>query len=90
MDKITINQTEIDKLKKDAAVAQQMRPAAEAVLGRARSKAPSWLEAEWFVKAGVGPRGAFAQAVARGSGATLAEFGGARSQAYAYMRSSIR
>lgn len=88
--RVQLNDSAIRNLEQDERLAQQLRPTAENILGRARSKAPHWIQAAWFVRTGVGPRGAFSQAVARGSGTILAEYGGRNSPAYAYMRSSAR
>lgn len=87
---IRLKRDGIRELEHDADVATALRPHAEDVLGRARRKAPSWLTAQWFVRQGVSKRGAFAQAIARGSGTILAEYGGSRSHAYRYMRSAAR
>jgi hypothetical protein len=84
-----VNPAGLDELAKDPALGEQLRPAANAILARAQGKAPSWVQAAWYVRAGSGPRGAFAQAVGRGSGIVLAEYGGARSPAYAMFRSSL-
>jgi hypothetical protein len=86
---VNMNQSAIDELSRDAAVAEQLRPAAERVLASARGKTPSWVEATWRVKHGVSKRGAFAQAIGRGSGIVLAEYGGRRSPAHAMFRSSL-
>lgn len=85
-----INQSAIDDLMESPELVADLGEAAEGILTKARGRAPSWLDAQWLVRAGVGPNGAFAQAIARGSGAVIAEYGGSRSPAYSYMRSSIR
>lgn len=87
---IRIKRDGIRELEHDPDVATALRPHAEDALARARRKAPSWLTARWFVRQGVSKQGAFAQAIARGSGTILAEYGGSRSTAYSYMRSSVR
>ena len=79
----------IAQLADTSEVGNLLRPTAESVLMRAQPKAPSWLQADWFVKAGRGPRGSFAQAIARGDGAIIAEYGGRWSEPYAMFRSSI-
>ena len=75
-----------------------LRPEAEKILVRARPKVPVWTDKNgspiagqwrWWVRGGKGPQGAFAQAIVTGSGTQLAEFGGARSRAYAMLRSSL-
>lgn len=87
--RIRLFPNEIAKLKDEQAVAKQLHPRALQILGRARSRAPHWLNATFTTRYGVGPRGAYAQARAIGSGAVLAEYGGARSPAHAYMRGAI-
>lgn len=87
---VNLNPAGIAELTENEQLAKQLLPAAQKILGKAQRRAPHWLDPQWFVRAGVGPRGAFAQAVARGSGTELAEYGGSRSPAYAYMRSSAR
>jgi hypothetical protein len=90
MNDVRLDQKAIDALGDDPAVAQQLRPRAQSILVGARGKTPSWVDATFFVKAGVGPRGAFAQAIGRGSGIVLAEYGGRNSPAHAMFRSSAR
>lgn len=85
----SMNQSAIDALGEDPGVVGQLGEVAQGILGRAQRKAPSWLEAQWLTRAGVSDRGGFAQAIARGSGAVLAEYGGSRSPAHAYFRSSL-
>ena len=85
---VRLNRREIAKLGDDSAVGQAMRPRAEQILARARGKAPEWLDAKWYTKAGKGPRGAFAQAIAQGDGAVRAEYGGQFTRASAMFRSS--
>lgn len=89
LDRINLDRSAIDALKEDDALAQQLRPTAEAILSRARSKTPSWVQATFRTRAGVGPQGAFAQAIGQGSGIVLAEYGGRRSPAHAMFRSSV-
>lgn len=87
--RLRINQAAIDKLTEDPDVVAQLGEHAQDVLIEAQRRAPSWLDAQWLVRAGVSDRGGFAQAIARGSGAVLAEYGGRNSPAYAFFRSSI-
>lgn len=87
--RIRISQKFIDDLESSPEVAGALGQVAQDVLPRARAKAPSWLQAQWLTRAGVGPRGAFAQAIARGSGAVLAEYGGRGRAPRAMFRSSI-
>lgn len=84
-----LNAAAIRSLVNDEDLADQLEPAAEQILSRARNKTPSWVIATFYTRSGVGPRGAFAQAVGRGSGIVLAEYGGSRSPAHAMFRSSI-
>lgn len=79
----------IRELGRTSEVGLLMRPAAEMLLVRAQAKRPEWLQALWFTKAGEGPRGSFAQAIARGDGAVIAEYGGRWTPPYAMFRSSI-
>jgi hypothetical protein len=83
----------IKALENDSMVGYRaLRPEAEKVLRSARTLSPSWdAVADWryWVRGGSGPRGAFAQAIITGSGAQLAEFGGARSRPYAMLRRSL-
>lgn len=79
----------IARLAETSEVGNLMRPTAETILARAQPKAPPWLQADWFVKAGQGPRGSFAQAIARGDGAIIAEYGGRWSEPFAMFRSSL-
>jgi hypothetical protein len=69
-----------------------LRPVAGEILEDARTRAPNWDAVatwRWWIRGGKGPQGAFAQAIVTGSGTLLAEFGGSRSPAYAYLRSSL-
>lgn len=84
-----LNTAAIRSLENDEDLADQLEPAAEDILSRAQPKTPSWVQATYYTRAGVGPQGAFAQAVGRGSGIVLAEYGGSRSPAHAMFRSSI-
>lgn len=92
MTRLVLNRPGIARLERDRQVAAQLRPKAEQILGRARSGAPSWEAAAswtWWTRHGVGPQGAFSQAVATGSGTVAAEYGGIRSRPYAFMRRAI-
>lgn len=89
MDRISLNGAAIQALEDDEGLADQLLPAADRILSRARGKTPSWVQARFYTRAGVSDRGAFAQAVGRGSGIVLAEYGGSRSPAHAMFRSSI-
>lgn len=90
--RLNIDGGEIAKLAKDPDLGQSLSSSAEKVLSSARSKAPSWLDADWYVRSGTRDSDgeAYAQAIARGSGTVLAEYGGTNSPAYGYFRSSIR
>jgi hypothetical protein len=88
--RIRINQAGIRELEESPEIVGQLGQIAQSKLPAARAAAPRWLEAQWLVRAGVGPRGAFAQFIARGSGAVLAEYGGQNSPAYAYIRRGLR
>ena len=87
--RVRIMQSGIDRLERDSKIAEQLEPAAQSILSSARSRAPSWIDAAWYTRHGVGPRGAYAQAIGRGSGIVLAEYGGLRSPAHAMFRSSV-
>lgn len=90
MDRISLNPAGIEALTHDEKLADQLLPAAERIMARARSKTPSWVRgAYFFTWADVGPQGAYAQAIGRGSGIVLAEYGGLRSSAHAMFRSSV-
>lgn len=90
MNRITLRPGGLDALADDQSVAELLEPTAERIAGSAQSKLPSWVQpAYFFTHAGVGPRGAYAQAIGRGSGIVLAEYGGRRSPAHAMFRSSI-
>lgn len=88
--KVRVNESGIRELERDEKVAEQLRKPAEKVLAKARRNAPPWLEADWFVRVGVSEKGAFSQAIARGSGTVVAEYGGSTSPAHGYMRSATR
>jgi hypothetical protein len=87
--RINVPQSFVDDVANSHAVAGELGKVAQSVLPRARAKAPGWLHAQWLTRAGVGPKGAFGQAIARGNLAVMAEYGGRRSPAYAMFRSSI-
>lgn len=87
---LRLNQAAIDALAESPDVVAHLGRVAQDILGKAEARAPSWLDAMWLVRAGVSDKGAFAQAIARGSGSILAEYGGARSPAYAMFRSQLR
>lgn len=87
--RISLNGAAIRSLENDEGLADQLEPAADQILSRARGKTPSWVQAKFYTRSGVGPQGAFAQAIGRGSGIVLAEYGGSRSPAHAMFRSSI-
>ena len=87
--RVRVLQSGIDRLERDRQIAQQLEPAAQSILSSAQSRAPSWVHANWYTRHGVGPRGAYAQAIGRGSGIVLAEYGGLRSPAHAMFRSSV-
>ncbi len=89
MMRVSLNSAAIRSIENDEGLADQLLPAAEQIMARARSKTPSWVEAKFYTRAGVSAKGAFAQAVGRGSGIVLAEYGGSRSPAHAMFRSSI-
>ena len=89
MDRIMLRRGGLDALIQHEALARQLEPAAEDILSRARTKIPSWVNATFFTWTGVGPKGAYAQAIGRGSGIVLAEYGGRRSPAHSMFRSSI-
>jgi hypothetical protein len=86
---VRVDQDGVDEVMSSREMVAFLATYAQGVVSRAQPKAPSWLEASWGVKAGVGPRGAFAQAVAQGSGTVAAEFGGQHVPVYAYLRSSL-
>jgi hypothetical protein len=92
VDNIRIDQAEVDKLARHADVALQLRPTADRILAAALGKAPDWLRSEgnWFTRAGVSRRGAYAQAIVQHPGAVGAEYGGSRTPAHAMFRSSVR
>jgi hypothetical protein len=87
-----VDEKAVAEIANDPNLVPDLRREADRILSRARPKAPSWLDAQWSVRAGNRSRDgqAFAQAVARGSGTVLAEYGGRTSPAYAYFRSSLR
>jgi hypothetical protein len=90
--RVIVKHSGVRELGTKSEVGVSMRPAAERILRAARSKAPSWFmenQPTWYVKGGKGPQGAFAQAVARGDGAVLAEFGGRYTAPSFMFRSSI-
>jgi hypothetical protein len=87
--RMVVDQRAVRDLGNESEVGVAMRPRAEQILASARMRAPSWLNADWYVKAGKGPQGAFAQAIAKGEGAVLAEYGGLYTPASAMFRSSI-
>lgn len=90
MNRITLRPDGIESLTRDEDLAEQLRPAADQIMRRARSKTPAWVSPSYFFTwADVGPQGAYAQAIGRGSGIVLAEYGGRRSPAHAMFRSSL-
>jgi hypothetical protein len=92
MDRVVVNQAEVDKLARHASVALQLQPTADRLLAAAMGKAPDWLRSEgtWFTRAGVSRRGGYAQAIVQHPGAIGAEYGGRRTPAHAMFRSSVR
>lgn len=88
--RVRVSRRFVDDLANSNEIAGELGVVAQEILPKARAKAPSWLQALWLTRAGVGPNGAFAQAIARGELAVMAEYGGSRSPAYAMFRSSIR
>jgi hypothetical protein len=92
MTRVVLNQAAIRELENDRKLADELRPSAAKVMSRAQGRAPRWPVTAswvWFTRAGVGPQGAYAQAIVRGSGTVAAEYGGSRSPAYAFLRSSL-
>ena len=87
--RINVPRSFADEVATSPELAGALGQVAQSVLPRARAKAPSWLQARWLTRAGVGPNGAFGQAIARGELAVLAEYGGRTSRPYAMFRSSI-
>jgi hypothetical protein len=88
--RVRLNRSEIDRIAESPELAGELGKVAQRVLPVARASAPGWLDAQWLTRAGVGPRGAFGQAIARGSGTILAEYGGTNSPAHGFMRRALR